>query len=51
MSLGPEAYVLEPEELRKMIRVDLRKTIFQYEGARAARNGEEGMLRKSDAGG
>jgi predicted DNA-binding transcriptional regulator YafY len=51
MSLGPEAYVLEPEELRKMIRVDLRKTIFQYEGARATRNGEEGMLRKSDAGG
>ena len=30
MSLGPEAYVIEPERLRDMIKADLKKTLIQY---------------------
>ena len=31
MGLGPEAYVIKPEKLKKMIKEDLRKTLKQYE--------------------
>ena len=30
MSLGPEAYVIELERLRDMIKADLKKTLIQY---------------------
>jgi len=32
MSLGPEAYVIEPEKLKNMVKADLKKALVQYEG-------------------
>ena len=32
MSLGPEAYVVEPEKLKNMVKADLKKALVQYEG-------------------
>ena len=32
MSLGPAAYVVEPEKLKNMIKSDLKKAMAQYEG-------------------
>ena len=34
MSLGPEAYIEEPESLRDMVKADLKKAMTQYEGIR-----------------
>ena len=34
MSLGLEAYVVEPEKLKKMVKSGLWKALVQYEGAR-----------------
>ena len=34
MSLGPEAYVIEPERLRDMVKTDMKKALVQYEGIR-----------------
>ena len=34
MSLGPEAYVEEPEMLRDMVKADLKKAMVQYERIR-----------------
>ena len=36
LSLGPEAYVEEPERLRDMLKADLKKTMIQYEEIRPA---------------
>ena len=36
MSLGPEAYIEEPERLRDMVKADLKKAMIQYEGIRPA---------------
>ncbi len=36
MSLGPEAYVIEPEKLKTMVKADLKKALVQYEGTRPA---------------
>ena len=36
MSLGPEAYVEEPERLRDMVKADMKKALVQYEGIRPA---------------
>jgi len=36
MSIGPEAYVEEPERLRDMVKADLKKALVQYEGIRPA---------------
>jgi len=36
MSLGPEAYVEEPEGLRDMVKADMKKALVQYEGIRPA---------------
>jgi predicted DNA-binding transcriptional regulator YafY len=36
MSLGPEAYVEEPKELRDMVKADMKKALVQYEGIRPA---------------
>ncbi|MFO7554193.1 MAG: WYL domain-containing protein [Desulfobacterales bacterium] len=36
MGLGPEAYVEEPKKLRDMVRADMKKALFQYEGIRPA---------------
>jgi len=44
MGLGPEAYVIEPEKLKEMVKAGLRKALIQYEGLRLAQ-------RKSDARG
>jgi predicted DNA-binding transcriptional regulator YafY len=33
MGFGPEAYVIEPERLKDMIRDDFKKALVQYEGA------------------
>ncbi len=30
LGLGPEAYVVEPEELRRMIHSDLKRSLDQY---------------------
>lgn len=51
LSLGPKAYVMEPEKLRKMIQSDLRKTLFQYEGIRAVQMGKGDRDRRTDYGG
>lgn len=32
MSLGPEAYVVEPKRLRDMVKADMKKALVQYEG-------------------
>ncbi len=34
MSLGPEAYVEEPERLRDMVKAHMKKALVQYEGLR-----------------
>jgi len=31
MSLGPEAYVIEPEMLKNMVKADMKKALVQYE--------------------
>jgi len=36
MSLGPEAYIVEPEMLRDIVRADLKKSLIQYKGMRDA---------------
>ena len=36
MSLGPEAYVEEPERLRNMVKADMEKALVQYEEIRPA---------------
>ncbi len=36
MSLGPEAYVKEPERLRDMVKADMKKALVQYEEIRPA---------------
>ena len=36
MGLGPEAYVIEPEILKEMVKAGLRKALIQYEGLRLA---------------
>ena len=51
LSLGPEAYVMEPEKLRKMIQSDLRKMIFQYEGVKVVGEGIGDGSRRTDYGG
>ena len=33
MGFGSEAYVIEPEKLKYMVRADLKKSLVQYEGA------------------
>ena len=35
LGLGPEAYVVEPEELREMIQADLKRSLDQYTEGRA----------------
>ena len=30
LGLGPEAYVVEPEELRRMVQSDLKRSLDQY---------------------
>ncbi|MBW1838022.1 MAG: transcriptional regulator [Deltaproteobacteria bacterium] len=37
MGLGPEAYVIEPERLKEMVKAGLRKALIQYEGLRLAK--------------
>ena len=32
ISLGPEAYVIEPEKLKTMVKSGLKKALIQYEG-------------------
>ena len=34
MSFGSEAYVIEPEKLKDMVRADLKKSLVQYQGER-----------------
>jgi hypothetical protein len=36
MSLGPEAYVEEPEKLRDRVKADMKKSLVQYEGIKPA---------------
>ena len=36
MSLGPEAYVIEPKKLKDMVKSDMKKAMFQYEQMRPA---------------
>ena len=36
MGFGSEAYVLEPERLRDMVKADMKKALVQYEGIRPA---------------
>ena len=36
MGFGPEAYVIEPERLRDMVKADLKKALVQYKRIRPA---------------
>ena len=34
MGFGSEAYVIEPEKLKDMVKADFKKVLVQYEGTR-----------------
>ena len=36
MGLGSEAYVVEPKKLRDMVKADIKKALFRYEGIKPA---------------
>lgn len=36
MSLGPEAYIEEPKQLRDMVKADMKQALVQYERIRPA---------------
>jgi len=36
MGFGSQAYVIEPERLKDMVKADMKKALVQYEGIRPA---------------
>jgi hypothetical protein len=41
-----EAYVMDPEKLRKMIQSDLKKMLFRYEGVKVVGEASRGVRKR-----